>query len=68
VGYPDEWCNGHDVMLDNEVLVAVRRAQVETSGRKKNETGATGAEAMVLRPPGYGQESWYEHAVGRPCM
>ncbi len=28
VDYPDEWHNGHHVMLDNEVLVTVRREQV----------------------------------------
>ena len=29
VDYPDEFHNGHHVMLDNEVLVTVRWEQVE---------------------------------------
>ena len=29
VDYPDEWANGHHVMLDTEVLVTVRWEQVE---------------------------------------
>ncbi len=28
VDYPDEWANGHHVMLDNEELVTVRWDQV----------------------------------------
>ena len=30
VDYPDEWQNGHHVMLDSEVLVTVRWEQVES--------------------------------------
>ena len=30
VDYPDEWANGHHVMLDTEELVTVRWEQVET--------------------------------------
>ena len=30
VDYPDEWANGHHVMLDTEELVAVRWDQVES--------------------------------------
>ena len=37
VDYPDEFANGHHVMLDTEELVTVRWEQVETSGRKKHE-------------------------------
>ena len=29
VDYPDEWHNGHHIMLDTEVLVTVRWEQVE---------------------------------------
>ena len=29
VDYPDEWHNGHHVMLDTEILVTVRWEQVE---------------------------------------
>ena len=32
VDYPDEWFNGHHVMLDSEVLVTLRWEQVETKG------------------------------------
>ena len=31
VDYPDEWFNGHHVMLDTEVLVTVRWEQVAAS-------------------------------------
>ena len=33
VDYPDEWHNGHHVMLDSEVLVAVRWGQVRSAIR-----------------------------------
>ena len=31
VDYPDEWFNGHYVVLDTEVLVTVRWEQVEST-------------------------------------
>ena len=31
VDYPNEWANGHHVMLDNEVRVTVRWDRVESS-------------------------------------
>lgn len=38
VDYPDEWHNGHHVMLDSEKLVTVRWEQVENSGPELGET------------------------------
>lgn len=36
-GFPDEWFNGHHVMLDTEELVTVRWDQVEEMRSSNNE-------------------------------
>ena len=35
VDFPDEWSNGHHVMLDTEELVTVRWDQVEATGDRR---------------------------------
>ncbi len=39
VDYPDEWHNGHYVMLDKEVLVAVRWEQVDVLKQENRPDG-----------------------------